>query len=211
MNESVEAQVATPEAAKTTSAADRGPRTRSRLLTRIAIALGALDLALALVFVVLIVAVTGLRDRSFDARHSEQVIATANALQTLVIDFETGLRGYAITGKESYLGPWNRAQANYRATADDLIRLTADDPKQEQLAREIRRRVSNYFTLYNVSILSFLRRNPSRRSTVAAAGRRVEHIRPLFVKFLSAEAQSGAKSNARAHDTARTAILVAIA
>jgi signal transduction histidine kinase len=211
MSESIEAQVAPPDAAASASGGGEEPRTPSGLLTRIAIALGALALALAIVFAVLIVAVSGLRDRSFDARHSEQVIATANGLQTLVIDFETGLRGYAITGKDSYLKPWQRAQMQYPSKADDLISLTADDPPQQALARKISSRVSNYFNAYNSTILGFLRRNPSRRSTVAAAGRRVQHIRPLFNKFLTAETQSGAKSNARAHHTARMAILVAIA
>jgi signal transduction histidine kinase len=206
MSESTDAHVAPPEAATHTDW-----QTPSGLLTRIAIALGALALALTLVFVVLIVAVTGLRDRSFQARHSEQVIATANGLQTLVIDFETGLRGYAITGKRSYLKPWARAQAQYPSKADELIKLTAGDPQQQARARQISAKVSDYFQRYNGSILGFLIRNPSRRSTIAAAGQRVKEIRPLFDRFLAAETQSGAKSNARAHNTARTAILVAIA
>jgi signal transduction histidine kinase len=211
MTESIDTQLAPPEAAKRTSEAEKGPRTRSRLLTRIAIALGVLALALALVFVVLIVAVTGLRDRSFDARHSEQVIATANGLQTLVIDFETGLRGYAITGNTRYLKPWYRAKREFPTTADDLISLTGDDPKQQAQAHKISNSVKSYFDTYNQSILGFLVRNPSRRSRIAAAGRQVDEIRPLFRQFLAAETQRGSKSNARAHNTARSAIIVAIA
>jgi signal transduction histidine kinase len=211
MKESVEAQVAPPEAAKTTSEAERGPRTRSRLLTRIAIALGVLALALALVFVVLIVSVTGLRDRSLDARHSEQVIATANALQTLVIDFETGLRGYAITGKDSYLQPWNTAKRQYGAKADTLVGLTADDAAQNARARMIARNVRQYFDAYSVGIRGFLNRNPSKRTVVASAGKKVDRIRRQFDKFLIVQAARGNRSNAQAHDTARTAILVAIA
>jgi signal transduction histidine kinase len=211
MSESIEAQVAPPDAAASTNEVGKPPRARSRLLTRIAIALGALALALAIVFAVLIVAVTGLRDRSFDARHSEQVIATANGLQTLVIDFETGLRGYAITGKESYLRPWNQAKSNYRTKADALVTLTADDPQQNVRARNIAHKVSNYFGAYSTGIRGFLNRNPLQRKVVAAAGKRVEHIRGMFDSFLKTQANRGAKSNARAHDTARTAILVAIA
>ena len=211
MSESIDAQIAPPEAAKTTSEAEKRPRTRSRLLTRIAIALGVLALALALVFVVLIVAVTGLRDRSFQARHSEQVIATANGLQTLVIDFETGLRGYAITGKKSYLKPWNRAKRNYRARADALVSLTSNDPEQNARARSIADNVRNYFQAYSGSIRGFLNRNPEQRKVVAAAGKKVEHIRDQFDKFLSVQTGRGNKSNARAHNTARTAIIVAIA
>jgi signal transduction histidine kinase len=211
MNESIDAQVAPPEAARSANEAGKAVRDRSGLLMRIAIALGALALALALVFVVLIVAVTGLRDRSVAARHSEQVIATANALQTLVIDFETGLRGYAITGNRRYLDPWYRAQKQFPMTSEDLISLTADDPEQQALARKIANSVQGYFGTYNQSILGFLIRNPSRRSQIAAAGRQVDEIRPLFNQFLAAEANRGSKSKAKAHNTAHTAILVAIA
>ena len=153
MSESIDAEVAPPEAATSTNEAAREPRDRSGLLTRIAIALGALALALALVFVVLIVAVAGLRDRSFDARRSEQVIATANGLQTLVIDFETGLRGYAITGNKRYLDPWYRAKGQFPTAAEDLMSLTADDPKQQALARK-----------------GFIERDPSRSRGVRLVG-----------------------------------------
>jgi signal transduction histidine kinase len=152
-----------------------------------------------------------LRDRSFSARHSQQVIATANGLQTLVIDFETGLRGYAITGNEADLKPWYRAQRDYPKKAAYLLSLTADDPSQHARARTISNHVGTYFNKYNVSILGFLQRNPSRRNKIAAAGQDVEHIRSLFDKFLTVEGQRGSKSIARAHSTARTAILAAIA
>jgi signal transduction histidine kinase len=210
MSESAEAQVSPPEAATGTGEASRPSRTRWGLLARLAIGLGVLALGLALVFAVLMVAVTRLRDQSTQARHSEQVLSTANDLQTLVIDFQTGLRGYAITGKSTYLKPWNRAQARYPSTSAKLINLTADDPQQQDLARTITGEVNSYFTAYNASILSFLKRNPSRRNTVAAAGRAVEHIRAQFDKFLTTQEVRGRTSNDRARGTAHRALLLAI-
>ena len=61
---------------------------RSGLAVRIAVSAFAVGVGLALVFAVLILAITGLRNRSNEARHSQQVIATANELQTLVIDLD---------------------------------------------------------------------------------------------------------------------------
>ena len=69
-------------------------------MTRIAVSAVAVAVGLALVFAVLFLAITGLRERSDQARHSQQVIATANRLQTYVIDLETGLRGFIITNDE---------------------------------------------------------------------------------------------------------------
>src|SRR5262249_58346523 len=97
---------------------------RSGLTVRIGGSAFVVGIGLALVFAVLFLAITGLRQRSLEARHSQQVIATANELQTLVIDLETGMRGFAITHQRTFLDPWIRARERYRATADTLVRLT---------------------------------------------------------------------------------------
>ena len=61
---------------------------RSGLVARIAMSALAVGIGLALVFGVMFLAIAGLRHRSLEARHSQQVIATANQLQSLVIDLE---------------------------------------------------------------------------------------------------------------------------
>lgn len=184
-------------------------RAPSGLLARIALALGALAVALVFVFAVLIVAVSGLRSRSFEARHSQQVLATANGLQTLVIDFETGLRGFAITKETRYLEPWKRAQREYPGTVRALLRLTADDPLQQALARRIGDSVASYFHDYSAPFIEFLKRNPSATREVAAAGLRVDAIRGLFGPFLAKEESRGAARSDEAHATAHTAVVVA--
>src|SRR5215467_9513577 len=84
-------------------------RKPSGLLARIGGWTAVVCLALGAIFAVLIFAVVGLRDRSQEARRSQEVIATANRLQTLVVDLETGLRGYVITRKGQELQPWRDA------------------------------------------------------------------------------------------------------
>jgi signal transduction histidine kinase len=183
-------------------------RARSGLLARIGVAFGGLAVALFVVFAVLIVAVLGLRDRSFEARHSEQVIATANGLQTLVIDFENGLRGYAITPKAKYLQPWQRAIKQYRPRVQTLIDLTADDPAQHARALQIKKRVNAYLGLYSPVFIQFLIRNKGARRVVAQAATEVTGIREQFSRFLQAENDRSRRSKDRARDTARSAVLV---
>ena len=86
----------------------------SGLLARIALSAIVVAAGLAIVFGVLFLAITTLRDRSAEASHTQQVIATANQLQTLVIDLETSVRGFVITKNERDLGPWLRAQPTAR-------------------------------------------------------------------------------------------------
>lgn len=210
MTTATDGQVARPEAATEATENGRQVKARSGLLARITIALGALAVALALVLVVLIVAVIGLRDRSTEARHSEQVIATANALQTLVIDFETGLRGYALTFQRRYLQPLQSAQMHYRPKVTSLIHLTADDPSQQRLARRIGNSVQGYFAAYSRPILVFIGRNRTAAQTVALAAQSVNKIRALFRQFIGREQRHGASRNERARDTAHSAVLVGL-
>jgi CHASE3 domain sensor protein len=102
----------------------RGWWTRSGLVGRIAVSAFGVGLGLALVFAVMFLAITGLRQRSLEARHSQQVIATANELQTLVIDLETGVRGFALTRKRSYLLPWRVARRKYPDAVEKLVLQT---------------------------------------------------------------------------------------
>jgi CHASE3 domain sensor protein len=83
----------------------------SGLVARIAFSALAVAIGLAIVFAVLFLAIVSLHQRSLEARNSQQVIATANRLQTFVIDLETGARGFALTRHERYLDPWRRAPA----------------------------------------------------------------------------------------------------
>jgi signal transduction histidine kinase len=180
------------------------------LLARIGIAVAGLAAALVLVFSLLTLAVVALRHRSLEARHAQQVIATANGLQTLVIDFETGLRGFVITKEESYLEPWRTARVHYPKQVSALIRLTAADPAQQQLARDIKKEIDDYFGAYSPRFMQFLRRNPAAAAYVAAAAQEVTAIRSSFKTFLAREEAEGVARDHRARLTTRHAIYAAV-
>ena len=186
---------------------------RSGLVARIAVSACVVGIGLAVVFSILFLAVTGLRHRSLEARHSQQVIATANQLQTLVIDLETGVRGFAITRDESYLAPWTLAQRRYPSAMANLIRLTRDDRAQNRRARSIRSGIDNYLKHYSRPLVEFMRRNPGLARTIVVneirvAAARTQAIRREFARFLSAERALGNARDNRARTTARNALIV---
>jgi signal transduction histidine kinase len=183
---------------------------RSGLVTRIAVSALAVGVGLALVFVVLFLAITGLRQRSLEARHSQQVIATANQLQTLVIDLETGVRGFAITRKDAYLVPWRDAARKYPDATQALVDLTRGDRRQHQRALEIKRAIGSYFS-DSIPVVDFLSRNPEFGATLATATTsrmQVEEIRARFGAFLRTETALSDERDERAHTTARRALVV---
>jgi signal transduction histidine kinase len=187
-------------------------RARSGLFARIGVWALVVSLALGAVFAVLIASVIGLRNRSVEARRSQEVIATANRLQTRVVDLETGLRGYVITRKNEDLDPWGTALHLYPRELDNLIRLTAENPRQQARARRIGRSIKNYLTLYSYPLLDFIRRNPQIGARIAIRGRGrqqlVPEIRKEFNAFLKTEEALARKRDDRAQRTARVAVAV---
>jgi len=202
------------EASADAGGSKRGPRglwADSGLVTRIAFAAIAVAIGLAIVFGVLFLAISSLHQRSIDARRSQQVIATANELQTYVIDIETGARGFAITRKELYLDPWYRAQALYPGAIAKLVELTDDSPIQHRRALAITRDIQSYFSIYSVKIVDFLQRNPQAAPSVATSARgrtKVEAIRRQFKRFLDTEQALSEARNRTANATTRNSLLV---
>ncbi len=191
---------------------DRGKlRARSGLLARIGGWALVVSVALGAVFAVLILSVIGLRHRSLEARRSQEVIATANTLQTSVVDLETGLRGFVITRKNRELEPWRRALRLYPSELDSLIRLTSENKQQQARARQIGELIRNYLDVYSLPLILFIRNNPQVGPRIAANGighQQVPQIRKLFRTFLDTEENLARHRDDRARKTARVAIAV---
>src|SRR5665213_2221726 len=64
--------------------------------------------------------------------HSHQVRAGLADLLSDLINAETGTRGYAITGNDSYLDPYKSALGEVKVHFDEVQQLTADNPNQQR-------------------------------------------------------------------------------
>ena len=62
--------------------------------------------------------------------HSDQITAQVQRLQNLIIDQETGLRGFQLTGDPGMLAPWTSALDPTQAQFEALRTMLADDPAQ---------------------------------------------------------------------------------
>ena len=68
--------------------------------------------------------------------HSYRVQMLSRSLLKTVLDMETGLRGYLLTGEEHFLQPYRENAKQFGPTLAELKRVTASDPKQQELVRE---------------------------------------------------------------------------
>ena len=71
--------------------------------------------------------------------HTLQVMQRVDGLLSSLKDAETGQRGYLLTNSESYLEPYDTARADIPGEIQELRRLTADNPKQQELLSQIQR------------------------------------------------------------------------
>ncbi len=91
------------------------------------------------VFLMLIMAcvvcvnVTEMVDTANWVKHTQEVIADARKLEKLIVDMETGERGFLITGKDEFLEPFYEAQRIWDEKTKKVINLVADN--QEQVSR----------------------------------------------------------------------------
>ena len=123
---------------------------RGGLTRRMLVASGLLALVIATAFAVLLTSVADLRTSERRARESEEVLVVANRLERLVVDLETGQRGFIITGQERFLQPWHDAQVAFPDQARNLQQLVADNPEQQARAQRLTEQVDSYLSLIHI-------------------------------------------------------------
>ncbi|MBU3195117.1 methyl-accepting chemotaxis protein [Clostridium algidicarnis] len=63
--------------------------------------------------------------------YTYEIIREADLLTTSIVDMETGIRGYGITGDKEYLEPFNNGKLEVKEHLDRLIELTEGDEEQQ--------------------------------------------------------------------------------
>jgi len=197
------------------------------LTRRTLVAAGGLALVVGVAFAVVLLAIADLRDSAIRARQSEEVLAAANQLERLVVDLETGLRGYLITGEEPFLAPWNHARSAFPQEAQTLEQLAAvHDTGQGHRAQQISQAGTSYIEDYSVPTVETARRylaasppTASRLLTPSAkliavfeeGRRRVDDLRQQFDGFSTIERNLAMATENRASTAAHQATMAATA
>ncbi|MEQ8348519.1 MAG: CHASE3 domain-containing protein [Sneathiellaceae bacterium] len=70
--------------------------------------------------------------------HTYVVIGHSQDILGAVLDMETGMRGYLLTGREDFLEPFNQGSARFAALVADLRETVSDNPAQVALLDEIK-------------------------------------------------------------------------
>jgi signal transduction histidine kinase len=184
------------------------------LATRMIVASVVLALIVAGVFAVLIQAVSSLNDATQRELRTRDLRAASVELEKLVLDMQTGARGFVFTGDERFLEPWQEAQDDLDRALRDFRRVARTSPSQERLAGDIVSTIDEYANDWSPSLIQIARETPGIAQTTEASAegqRQTDGISRQIDRFLSAENREAAANRQAANDRYDRAIDLAIA
>jgi signal transduction histidine kinase len=172
----------------------RGPiKTRlgsGGLAGRLAAAAALLVFLIGASFAGLLAAIVQLRAADDGVTRSVVDLRAADQLEKLLVDMETGLRGFVITGEERFLEPWTEGRAAFPGEARSAASADSDNPVQAARLQAITAAATSYIEDYGVPLIEAKRRGDSSASSVETTqlGKdRVDGLRGLFSEYADAE------------------------
>ncbi len=141
--------------------------------------------------------------------HSERVIGDANEMLRLAVDRESALRGFLITGDETFLAPYQLGQPRFETEIDSLMQLVSDNPSQVEQLRRIHG-VQQHWDQFAQEMIDLRRRNMDYTAQVKSGRGKIEfdETRRLFGQFLGVEDALRAQRSSNARSV--TALLVGV-
>jgi len=172
-----------------------------------------LALLVAAAFGILVFAVTTLDDATKRERHAKALTSQTLQLEKLVLDLDTGLRGYVLTGKLDLLEPWTSARKALPAKLKDFQRLASASPAERQRARTLVDQIHQYVAYYAKPVVQITKTTPaaSRTEIVRQEGaRELADIRDGFASFLAKENALATARTSAAQRRSELAIITAV-
>jgi PAS domain S-box-containing protein len=142
--------------------------------------------------------------------HTHEVLAELEATLSIAKDAETGQRGYVITGKESYLEPYQRALEQIDDHLQRLDQLTADNPDQQERLPLLKRLVSERFEMLRRGVELKRSGDNAKLQEHFAAGRgkvRMDALRQIVAEMTDEEKALLKIRDAESQVSSRDAIL----
>ena len=132
-------------------------------------------------------------DKRADARMD---LALVNEVEKDLLDLETGVRGFVITGDERFLQPWQQARRRLPRDLAALPRHLNDPGDNRGLVASLTRASMEYLRGYTQAVVAAARRGrpqAASNATTAAGKRRVDRIRRIVDALAAGESAQVAR------------------
>jgi serine phosphatase RsbU (regulator of sigma subunit) len=188
-------------------------RSRSGLVTGVLVAVAAGALAVALGVTLLLTHIVDLRtSANASLRTGTYLDATIN-LERLVVDAETGLRGYVITGDRAFLAPERSAVADMPAATAALERAAASDGAFVTQAEQLVSSTRSYLSTYVPRVIRQVSTDPTAARSVPTTALGKQLVDATRLRSAALQREISARQAARqraARSSANHAVDVAI-
>ena len=123
--------------------------------------------AVVIVAVVILISLGKLTGKfSFVVEHDLPVLENGILLEKLMVDLETGQRGFLITGREKFLEPYHAGLKEFDSLIETEKRLVSDNPSQVKRLEEIQRHKNEW--LHTVAEPGIALRFKANKANVSA-------------------------------------------
>ncbi|GGP25112.1 response regulator [Silvimonas amylolytica] len=135
--------------------------------------------------------------------HADLVISKTTAASKLLVDGETGLRGYVLTGKANFLEPYNNSIEQFLDTLHEAKSLTTDNPNQQAFFTRAEERYKEWHN-YAERVIKARQENAQNASdyvTSEAGKTQMDQLRGFFSQIIQTEEALRAQRNIDVENT----------
>ncbi|MGN6371686.1 MAG: sensor histidine kinase [Solirubrobacteraceae bacterium] len=149
-------------------------------------------------------AISKLNESNANFVRASQSLVLANNLEQRVIDLETGLRGYLLTGERSFLAPRSAALRVIPSLERRLQSERGSGDGDLATLRGLYALIRRYAYAYQSRVLALAARDPERARSVRIVleGKNlVDRMRSIFARFVAGETQDAGRRRSAASNS----------
>ncbi|WP_088889916.1 sensor histidine kinase [Leptolyngbya ohadii] len=141
--------------------------------------------------------------------HTNEVISQANLSQKLLLDMETGLRGYLLTGEQNFLEPYEQANLQIDSSLEQLKSLVSDNLPQVQRVAELERQAQQW---EQQAVPAISRQRGASEPLISLERRKqsMDQMRQQIASFIATEEQLRNQRSRIAQQTTRSVIFTSL-
>lgn len=98
------------------------------------------------------ISIKNLLESSSLVNHTQEVIYNLNQEAAIFADSQNSMRGYLITGKQEFLNQMSGSKEDAERYYNKLIKLTADNPEQQQNLKDMERVINDFFSYLQMRV-----------------------------------------------------------
>ncbi|KLT15498.1 histidine kinase [Neobacillus vireti] len=131
------------------------------------------------------------KEIDYVSEHDIEVHDLANQIQKNILDMETGMRGYVITGNDEYLEPYNLASRSWLNNYNKLYTLLTDNSRQQRNLEEMKPLILSWVTNSGEYVINSKKANNTaaldKHFSENTGKKLTDQLRTQFESFLANE------------------------